>query len=309
MFSRLSKREKAKLTRLIVIALVVLVSFIVTKFEEKAESSKILHDGKDQNSIYHSVHFIDAMQGDCTLIETSGGKFALIDASTRDATDKIISYLQNEGVEELEYVIFTHPHEDHIGGGDDVINTFKVNTVYMNDRTENTTAYENLLESIKNSKKQYGTKVVKAKKGDTFSLDGIEFTILSDGKDYDDANNSSICLMVEYGKTGILFTGDAEKKVEKELLASDFSLEAEIYKCAHHGSSTSNSEKFLGEIDPEICIISCGKDNDYGHPHDEVLEYLYENDIDFYTTHIDGDIVIDFDMENIFLPSGVYNAE
>ncbi|MBE6681036.1 MAG: MBL fold metallo-hydrolase [Ruminococcaceae bacterium] len=293
MFNSLSKREKKKLITAILCIAVILFCVVFELYENNKRRSLIGDE-------YAAVHFIDAGQGDCTLIETSDGKFAIIDASTQDASDKITDYLKDRNVKEIEFILFTHPHEDHIGCGDEIINEFKVKTVYMNKVTQNTSAYENVINAIKKSKGKYGTKLLNPREGDTISLSDLEFTILSDGSGYgDNINNSSICVKLEYGKSSFLFTGDAEKEVEEDLLESDFNVEADVYHCGHHGSSTSNSEDFLDEVSPDISVISCGTDNSYGHPHTEVIKALNKMDVDIYQTNKDGDIVIVFDKKSI----------
>lgn len=292
----MTKRDKR---RLIKYAFVLIIGIVLIVAERLERSNVTTTEPTDSENSYGYVHFLDVGQGDCTLIESADGKFGLIDASTQSACDKIVEYLENEGVEELEFVLFTHPHEDHIGCGDEVISAFDVNTVYMNDKSENTVAFERLIDAIKESKTENDTHVINPKQADTFYLSDIEFTVLSDGSHFDDLNDSSICLKMEMGKSTFIFTGDAEKKVEKYILDGGENISAEVFKCAHHGSSTSNSDDFLDRIRPDIAIISCGKDNDYGHPHDEVIDALAERDILYRRTDIDGDIVIAFDENTI----------
>jgi len=257
---------------------------------------------EQENEKINYVHFLDVGQGDCTLIETYEGSFVIIDASIGEAEHKILSYLEDRNVKEIEYAIFTHPHEDHIGSADAVVEHFNVKNVIMNDKTTNTSCFNRLVNAISDSKKEKGTKVYMAEKGDTYSIDNLEFTILSDGKKYDDLNDSSICVRFECGDNGLLFTGDAGTQVEKDILKDGFDVSASIYKCGHHGSSTSNSNKFLDKVNPTVAVISCGWNNDYGHPHDEVELALYKRDIDYFRTDLDGDIVIGFDEEYLYIP-------
>ncbi len=290
----MSKSQKKRLITLIVIFIIGVISFIT----EKANRSGIT-ETPDDGTEYNYVHYLDVGQGDCTLIETHDGKFGLIDASTQDAYNKILSYLEDEGVDELEFVVFTHPHEDHIGCGDEVLDNFKVNTVYMTDKTENTTAYRRLINALGESKKTYGTKVIKPADGDVFHLGDIEFLVLSDGTEFDNLNDSSICLKMELDKSTFIFTGDAEYKVENYILRSGVNIDAEVLKLGHHGSSTSNSDKFLDAVNPDIAISSCGIDNSYGHPHVEVIAAMEERNVIHKRTDLDGDIVLAFDRETI----------
>ena len=297
----MTKKQKRHLAVYILIFILVLTNLFMTQCAKKEKISVIEEQEQDQIE-YCYAHFLNVGQGDCTLIETHDGKYALIDASTQEAAPEILSYLTNEGVKELEYVVFTHPHEDHIGCGDEIIENFKVNNIYMTDNVETTACYERLIKSIAHSKETNGTKVLQPKTSEKFYLGGIEFLVLSDGSEYKDANNSSICLKVEYGKTTFIFTGDAEKQVERDILSQNFDLGAEIYKCAHHGSSTSNSEEFLDAISPRLAIVSCGLDNSYGHPHVEVMSSLYKRDVTILRTYEEGHIVVAFTEENYIIP-------
>lgn len=293
MFSSSKKKKNKKLLIFLIIVIISIYGYI----EEKKEQSRF-SDASSEIENPNYVHFIEAGQGDCTLIETHDGKFAMIDASTQDYADEIIAYLFSEGVQELEFVLFTHPHEDHIGGGDEILKEFKVNTVYMNDFVENTACYERLISAIKDSKMKHSTRVFRPLQSDTFYLDDIEFTVLSDGSKYDDANNSSLCLKMELGESTFIFTGDAEKVVEYDILSSGVSVDAEVYKCGHHGSSTSNSDAFLNAVSPELAIISCGLDNSYGHPHVETIEALLDRNITSYRTDVDGTITVAFNEKS-----------
>lgn len=292
----MSKSQKKRILTLIVIFIIGVISLIV----EKADRSDVstTNDNQD-NSQYGYVHYIDVGQGDCTLIETYDGKFGLIDASTQNACFKILSYLEDEGVEELEFVLFTHPHEDHIGCGDEVVDSFKVKTVYMTDKTENTAAYRRLINSVSKSKEDFGTQVIMPLEGDIFHLGDIEFTVLSDGRAYEDLNDSSICLKMELGKSTFIFTGDAGKQVEDRILKCGVNISAEVLKLGHHGSSTSNSDSFLDAVNPDIAVTSCALDNDYGHPHREIISAMIERNVVHKRTDLDGDIILAFDEDSI----------
>lgn len=296
-------RADQKRTKAIVFAIPVIIAIVVFIFNKTAGNDESGKTTKQKNALkkdgYNIVHFIDAGQGDCTLIETVDGKFALIDASTDDFSDKVTKYLKDQGVSELEYVFFTHPHEDHIGGADEVLDTFKVKTVIMTRKTEATSAYKNLTSSIKKSRNKHGTKVISPKEGDILRLSDTVFTVISDGEGYDNLNDSSICLKMELGGSSFIFTGDAEKVVENDILNSGFDIDADVYKCGHHGSSTSTSEEFLDRISPDYAIVSCGKDNDYGHPHREVVSALNKRNIPMLITHEQGDILIGYNAHSI----------
>ncbi len=270
-----------------------------TKPETNIETESLEEYFESENKTKHIAHFIDVGQADSTLIETKNGKFVLIDAATGDAEEKLLKYLDDRNVSEIEYVVFTHPHEDHIGSGDAVLENYKVKNVLMTDKSTNTACFERLLDAVADSKEKNKTNVVKAQNGYSFSVEDLNFLVVSDGSKYDDLNDSSICIRLECGQSSFLFTGDAEKDVEEDMLLSDFKLESDIFKCAHHGSSTSNTEEFLDKVNPKVVVISCGEDNSYGHPHKEVLERLNERNISYHRTDTEGDIIFAFDDKEI----------
>lgn len=292
----MAMRDKKKLITLISVLVIALISFIfseVIPYFTKAKIGTASVSSEDLLADSHFlVHYIDVGQGDSTLIETPSGGFILIDAGTNDSEHKLLSYLDSRNVENIEYLILTHPHEDHIGSADSVLYDYYVKNVIVTDVRENNITCERLDKAIEDSKKHIGTNVIIPGKGDSFTCDGLEFLILSDGKGYEDVNDTSICLRMEYGKSTFIFTGDATKNVERDIINDDFDISAEVYKCAHHGSSSSSSDEFLNDISPDIAIISCEEGNDYGHPHREVMESLYDRGITVYRTDVQGDIVL-----------------
>jgi competence protein ComEC len=237
------------------------------------------------------VHFIDVGQGDCTLIKSPNGKYMLVDAGTSKSQYKICDYLEDSGVQTLEYLILTHPHEDHIGSADVVLDTFKVNNVLMTDKQHPSSAFDGLVDSLWNSKNTHGTKIYKPNVSEVYDFDGIQVEILSDGKAFDDLNDSSIVIRLNYYDTSVIISGDAGKIVENQILDSFSDITAQLYKCAHHGSATSNSAKFLKAVNPEFAVVSCELDNSYGHPHEKTLKALYDLGTDVYRTDEQGDIV------------------
>ncbi|MBD5094084.1 MAG: MBL fold metallo-hydrolase [Subdoligranulum sp.] len=217
------------------------------------------------------IHFIDVGQGDAVLIEQDGC-FALIDAGDRDAEDALISYLQSVGVEKLSLLVMTHPHADHIGSMRAVIETFPVETILLPDFTKapmpTTATFTKLLEAVRTN----GIKALTARTGDVFTLGSGTLTVLGDGVNTDNLNDLSLVTMFEASGIRYFSSGDGEKAVERALLDSGANVSANLYKAAHHGSSTSNSQELLEAVHPRVVVISCGKDNSYGHPHKEALE-------------------------------------
>lgn len=242
------------------------------------------------------VHFIDVGQADSILIKTSKGNSMLIDAGNNADDDLVYSYLKSQGINTLDVVVGTHPHEDHIGGLDTVINNFSVNKIYMPKASSTTKTYEDVLLAIKNK----GLKVTNPIAGSTFSIGDAKFTILApNSSNYDDLNNSSIVLKMQYGSNSFLFTGDAEDVSERGMLNKGYDLSADVLKVGHHGSESSTTESFLKAVSPKYAIIMVGKGNSYGHPHNDVLNRLKTNNINVYRTDESGTIIATTDGKTI----------
>lgn len=248
------------------------------------------------------VHFIDVGQGDSTLIEKDG-HYMLIDAGERDQGQAVVSYLKEQGVKTLDYVIGTHPHSDHIGGLEAVIQAFDIETVIMPEKAHTTKMYERLLDAIE----EKNLKITLPKPGTSYDLGSATFQILAPNGDYGDAlNNWSVGIRVDYGNNSFVLCGDAEKEAEKDMIANGLSLKADVLKVSHHGSSTSSSEAFIDLVNPRYAVISCGKNNDYGHPHKETLELLQKKNINVLRTDQLGTIVAVSDGTDVTFP-GVDN--
>ncbi|OIQ60342.1 hydroxyacylglutathione hydrolase [Moorella thermoacetica] len=246
------------------------------------------------------VHFLDVGQGDAILVQLPGGKNILIDAGTNEAGPAVVQYLKQYAVVKLDYVIGTHPHEDHIGGLDQVIKIFPVGKVYLPRVTNNTASYRDLLLAIKNK----GLKVTEARAGVSLPLgDGVQALFINPVKEnYDDLNDWSAVLRLTYGQTSFLFTGDAGSAAEEGMLASRQPLRADVLKVAHHGSRTATGTAFLKAVAPAYAVISAGKGNDYGHPHAQTLQRLQQAGVKVYRTDRDGTITVVSDGREVTLP-------
>lgn len=272
--------------------------FYVTEVQSGLPDSYIKEEQaeKPEHSTPMEVHFLDVGQSDATLI-ICDGEAMLIDAGEEDQGTAIQYYLMKQGIEELDYLVLTHPDSDHIGSADVIITKFEIGKVIMSYYEKENDTYRNLLEALKYKNLKAQTALV----GDTFSVGSAECTILGPVKEYEDPNNASVVLLVQHGKNRFLFTGDAEETAEADLLesADGFSLQADVYKAGHHGSNTSSAESFLDAVDPDWAVISCGKDNSYGHPHAEVMERLAERNVLVYRTDEQGTVVAVSDGQQI----------
>lgn len=245
-----------------------------------------------------SVHVLDVGQGDSILIMTPSQQAILIDGGETQASDRIISYLRDYGIEVIDMLIATHPHADHIGGLPKVIETFEVKEMIMPRVVHTSKTFEKLLLAADAK----GISITPAEAGLSYQLEEtLTLDILGPLKDYgDELNNWSVIAKITYGDKGFLFTGDAEAEVEAELVATYGGevLGSNFLKLGHHGSRTSSTPDFLAAVNPEIVAISLGTDNSYGHPHQEVLDRIHG--ISLYRTDLHGTVVLYSDGESIW---------
>ncbi|MBD5585905.1 MBL fold metallo-hydrolase [Clostridium botulinum] len=283
---------KLKKKNLIITCLLICLSIVFTACSQ--QSSNAVNTSNKSNEL--KVHYIDVGQGDSILVQTKD-KNILIDAGTRKSSDNLISYLKKQHIKKLDYVIATHPHEDHIGGMPKVIEEFEISNFYAPKKTANTKIFKDMILQLKKK----NLKINVAKKGISLNLStNSSLDFLAPVKDnYENTNDSSAVVKLTHGNTKFLFTGDAEKTSEKDILNSNEDLSSNVLKVGHHGSHSSSSKEFLDKINPKIAIISCGKNNDYGHPHKETMKELNKRNIEVYRTDIDGNIVLTSDGENI----------
>lgn len=245
------------------------------------------------------VHFIDVGQGDCIFI-TAGGENMLIDCGEASEADTVISYLNEQGVEHLDYVVATHPHSDHMGGMSSIVSTYGIGEIIMphlEDEDIPTTRY---FENFLNACSAKGLYITEAQIGRTVTLGEAEAEIIAPlSSGYKNANNYSVGILLSHGKNDFLFTGDAEALAENEMLESGKIEHVRVYKAGHHGSSTSSSEEFLEVVSPDYAVIMCGAGNSYGHPHDEIVERLAEYTKQIFRTDLNGNIVFESDGINL----------
>ena len=237
------------------------------------------------------VSIIDVWQGDSILVQCNG-ETMLIDAGKNNEGSKVVDYLSKNGIKKLDVVVGTHPHEDHIGGLDQVIDSFEIGKVIMPETSNNTKSFESVLDSIDRK----GLKINKAVAGQTFKLGEAEILVLGPVKNnYEDLNDSSVVLKLIYGKRAFLFTGDAGIAAESDIINSAVDLKADVLKVGHHGSKYSTSGKFLDLVNPKYGAISVGDGNDYKHPADDTLKRLIESGVEIYRTDKNGTIVFTSD--------------
>jgi len=242
-----------------------------------------------------SVHFIDVGQGDSILI-ISDKKNILIDAGETGKGDEVLDYLAKQGVKKIDLLIATHPHSDHIGGMDDVINQLKIGKIVMprlpDKLVPTTRTYTDVLQAVANK----GLKITPSKVGMSFDFGKGKLVILAPDGDFTDLNNTSLIAKFTYDGKSFLLTGDVEKPAENALLISKQELSADVLKVPHHGSDTSTHKEFLGAVDPKYCVVSVGDNNKFNHPNKAVLDDIKASKAEVYRTDYDGSIV--FTIEN-----------
>lgn len=240
------------------------------------------------------VHFIDVHNADCILVR-QGDKNLLIDAAERDNQEDILGYLQEQGIQKLDMVIATHPHADHIGSMAEVIQQYPVDTFIMSfmpeEATPTSTVYTRMLEALD----ARSVTVEEAVPGAIYELGTARVQLLAPLEEDDDPNDMSVVCRLTFGDRSFLFTGDAGKQVEKQLLKTSYTLQSDVLKLSHHGSTTGNSEAFLYEVQPTYAVITCGEGNSYGHPHEEVMDMLTRQGIQPLRADVCGTIVFKTD--------------
>ncbi|PZM61865.1 ComEC/Rec2 family competence protein [Paenibacillus dendritiformis] len=242
------------------------------------------------------VYYLDVGQGDSTLIKTPKGQHILIDGGDNHKGQDVVEYLESLGITQLDVVIATHPDADHIGGLDTVIDAIPVKSVYAPKVSHTTNTYRDFLMAVKNR----GLKIKTAKAGLDIPLEGVTAEFVAPVAEYGkDLNAWSAVLHLTYGDTSFLFTGDAEKRSETDMLKQSEQLRADVLKVGHHGSDTSSSQEFLDAVQPTYAIISAGADNKYGHPKKAVVNRLKKARVEIFRTDRQGTIIAISDGTNI----------
>lgn len=281
------KKIKNPKIRLVVIIAVVVIAAIIALYELISAPSQTA----DTNNTFLSAHFIDVGQGDCTLF-VSGDKTMLIDSGEAEYGDTVVSYIKKLGITELDYVVATHAHSDHMGSMAYVIENFDVKNVILSEPSDSAMSkkfYGDFLDAVERTEAE----IIMAEPDYTFILGKAECTILAPFEVSDEENNNSVVMHILSPSASFLMTGDAEKAVEKQLIEKYPHLRATVLKAGHHGSKTSSHKEFIEKLNTDTVIISVGEDNSYNHPSKDVLGIYNDNGLDVYRTDIYGTVTVD----------------
>ena len=282
-----SKRVNKLLNKTIILLLIFVISLYAKKYVE--ESYSYQETGISTTSKLE-IYYFDVGQADSIFINNNGYTM-LIDAGNNSDGENIVNFLKEKNISDIDIVVGTHPHEDHIGGLDDVIKSFEIGKIYMPDAISTSNTFNDVLDIIEEKEYTVNIPIV----DEVFNLHDMRFKVIHTGTDEKDLNDSSIVLRLDFGSTSYLFTGDISTSVEKDLLDKD--IKVDVLKVAHHGSNYSSSDKFLNIINPKYAIISVGYNNKYDHPSNKILERLKNSNV--YRTDKDGTIKIDSDGKSI----------
>lgn len=306
MAKRRSKKKIKSAVTLIIVIILAIISYFTEPWKYIDEGKKEIGHQTEVDVNDLQVHYIDVGQADSILIRVpteDGTENMLIDAGTSSgySEEVILNYLNDLGISTLTYMVITHPHEDHAQAAAEVVENFDIENIILPECESDKLYWIDFLEAMDEKSLSY----IPGEIGDTYSIGDASFTILGPvdaSAVKSDTNNYSVVIRLDYGETSFVFTGDAEQKSEKAMLAalSASEFKCDVLKVGHHGSTTSTCAEFLAATDPSLAIISCGKDNDYGHPNADVVERLEGADVSILRTDLEGTIIICSDKTKVY---------
>lgn len=296
------KKKKQKMPKGISILLIIIAIFysLYEKDIDKTFGLPVTETFKETENTL-DITYLDVGQADSILIQNEGHNM-LIDAGNNEDGPLLVQYFKEQNITKFDYLIATHPHEDHIGGMDDIINNFDIEKIYMPDVTTTTKTFLDVLEAIEKKNMTYDVPNI----NQNFTLGSTLFQVIYTGNDKKNLNNSSIVLKATFKNTSYLFTGDATSEVEKKILNKN--IQATVLKVGHHGSKYSTTTDFLNKVNPKYAIISVGKNNSYNHPNQVTINKLEKKNIEIHRTDQEGSIFLKSDGKTINITSKKTNT-
>jgi len=325
------KKTRRRRLKLLVVLLLCMQIFITSCTDEQVEDSismaldiiiEVLENPEQETEAEHvtiavegqmTVHFIDVGQADATLI-VHDGHAMLFDAATKSRGDELVEYINALGIEYIDVLVLSHPHDDHMGGSAKVLNNIEVGKIYGPDifnlaELEELGWYDDMTDAIDRIDAERNVNIPEEKQTSIWHFprnEKGEFAKFNIGDaivefyapledEYSDKNDYSICAKVTFGEVDVFFTGDATSSVEEALIAEEYDLDIEVFQAAHHGSYTGNSKNFLEAMSPEAIVISCGMKNKYNHPSKSVIQLYEKMNIPVYRTDESGTIIMTTD--------------
>lgn len=248
------------------------------------------------------IHYIDVGQGDCILIQVNE-KNLLIDSGSSSNRNELLNYLTKLKIKKFDYIIATHPHEDHIGNMDTIIKRFDVDKFYSPKVTHPSICFENMVNALIDKSLKINILAKDASKINLGKNTNVEIFSPLKNMISDNYNDYSSVIKLTFHNNSFLFTGDAEVYTENQLLSDNIDLKSDIIKIGHHGSKTSTSYNFLHEVNPSFAIISVGENNTYDHPSMDTLLNLELMNIQTYRTNLNGTIIVTSNGNTISIDS------
>ena len=291
----MARRKKSKKEIPLLILIIAIIGYIFATYEENLSSSLTEEGNLSQNNVTTDlkVYFFDVGQADSILI-SNNNHHLLIDAGNNEDGPLLVKYIKEKlNIDSFEYVIGTHPHEDHIGGLDDIINNFNIKKLYLPDVITTTKTFEDVLNAIE----RHNLSITIPKIGEKFKLGEADLNIIYTGTNTSDLNSTSIIIKMIFGNYSYLFTGDTTSEIEKLILKEN--IDVDVLKVAHHGSEYSSSLEFLQKVTPSYAIISVGKNNSYNHPSTTTINRLKKYTNNIYLTSELGTILLTSDGQKI----------
>lgn len=274
------KRKKFSINIILGLLAILLLTIVVATINLDTTENVI----QSEDGMY--VYFLDVGQGDATLLR--GPDFTILVDTGDHRRNDVVPYLKELGVTEIDLLVGTHPHADHIGQFDKVLDNFPVKEVWMDGNSHTTRTFERAIDAIARSNANY----YEPRAGEVFQFGSLLIEVYNPdsltGKFHDDC----IALKAIYKDFSVFLTGDIEKPIELKMIDNNYPLRATILQLGHHGSRTSSSAEFLKAVKPDVAIYSAGVNNDYGHPHREVMDLLEDLNIPVYGTDVHGTIAV-----------------